>query len=212
MEGDVSAAGDVVTTLAFQSTPSAWRETALFLRFFGWKRYFNPLPPHGGRLSRQTTQLTLTWISIHSLRMEGDTCTETLGRSIRISIHSLRMEGDRCRRRRCRCASEFQSTPSAWRETLFVLCRRTCGKFQSTPSAWRETLRKAFILTGEKHFNPLPPHGGRLNKRPEIVTNFCISIHSLRMEGDWNLDTGQASIDHFNPLPPHGGRRCTFHQ
>ena len=33
--------------------------------------------------------------------------------------------------------------------------------FQSTPSAWRET-----------------------NECPKIIANFCISIHSLRMEGD----------------------------
>ena len=34
-------------------------------------------------------------------------------------------------------------------------------KFQSTPSAWRETLLLPFFLFSRSHFNPLPPHGGR---------------------------------------------------
>ena len=33
-----------------------------------------------------------------------------------------------------------------------------------------------------------------------------ISIHSLRMEGDQHLPTYTYKISHFNPLPPHGGR------
>ena len=33
-----------------------------------------------------------------------------------------------------------------------------------------------------------------------------ISIHSLRMEGDF-VENDEFTIDtHFNPLPPHGGR------
>ena len=34
--------------------------------------YFNPLPPHGGRLGTQTEKNRSETISIHSLRMEGD--------------------------------------------------------------------------------------------------------------------------------------------
>ena len=56
--------------------------------------------------------------------------------------------------------------------------------FQSTPSAWRETF-----------FNPFQ------------LLIFCISIHSLRMEGDRSEACGRASHGYFNPLPPHGGRR-----
>ena len=56
---------------AFQSTPSAWRETNVLP---------NPMPNHG--------------ISIHSLRMEGDPLTAQLETIAFISIHSLRMEGD----------------------------------------------------------------------------------------------------------------------
>ena len=45
-------------------------------------------------------------------------------------------------------------------------------------------MRKAFILTGEKHFNPLPPYGGRPTAKPQHFFRSGISIHSLRMEGD----------------------------
>ena len=147
--------------LSFQSTPSAWRETHT--------------PPKLHQLPH---------ISIHSLRMEGDPVSS--GKTIRqsISIHSLRMEGDNYvfrfengkinfnplpphggrpyfRKRPLR-NQQFQSTPSAWRETIrLYLTVHMESVFQSTPSAWRETYRKS-----------LP------------VDNIEISIHSLRMEGD----------------------------
>ena len=56
--------------------------------------------------------------------------------------------------------------------------------FQSTPSAWRETSGGVDCLGGRGHFNPLPPHGGRLITMPIDFKKFNISIHSLRMEGD----------------------------
>ena len=36
------------------------------------ERYFNPLPPHGGRLYGGNKLTAYRIISIHSLRMEGD--------------------------------------------------------------------------------------------------------------------------------------------
>ena len=71
MEGDYYDNKGMIVVNAFQSTPSAWRETSL-----------------------KMTNLQLIHISIHSLRMEGDTqeCEQRFDRNI--SIHSLRMEGD----------------------------------------------------------------------------------------------------------------------
>ena len=57
--------------------------------------YFNPLPPHGGRRYQDIMYDRNRNISIHSLRMEGDSTKrkqQELDR--KISIHSLRMEGD----------------------------------------------------------------------------------------------------------------------
>ena len=57
------------------------------------------------------------------------------------------------------------------------------------------------------HFNPLPPHGGRLHGVGRHLRVICISIHSLRMEGDSSLWRYRFPFPHFNPLPPHGGRQ-----
>ena len=80
---------------------------------------------------------------------------------------------------------KFQSTPSAWRETRLVIIPFNARfTFQSTPSAWRETAVLQSPLYG-----------------------FYISIHSLRMEGDFvTLFYFHLCTSHFNPLPPHGGR------
>ena len=73
----------------------------------------------GDVLSRSPSKLYS--ISIHSLRMEGDVKNHTCNFSIiAISIHSLRMEGDYMRLGDSFIDSAFQSTPSAWRETLLV--------------------------------------------------------------------------------------------
>ena len=60
--------------------------------------------------------------------------------SLRISIHSLRMEGD----------------------SVMTFPTFTTAIFQSTPSAWRETKAIPQIIVELWNFNPLPPHGGRL--------------------------------------------------
>ena len=58
-----------------------------------------------------------TIISIHSLRMEGDISVNGSRWVQDISIHSLRMEGDETKYIIINVFLEFQSTPSAWRET-----------------------------------------------------------------------------------------------
>ena len=62
-------------------------------------------------------------------------------------------------------------------------------------------MRKAFILTGEKHFNPLPPHGGRRRKILTSNKTMFISIHSLRMEGDPVLVCQNGKIKTFQSTP-----------
>ena len=94
------------------------------------------------------------------------------------------MEGDDESRDRYNLAEAFQSTPSAWRETEYLMGIIRKVVFQSTPSAWRET-----IVT-------------RIPRIPYV----CISIHSLRMEGDRDRLTAARQFLYFNPLPPHGGR------
>ena len=179
---------DFLTSLPrFQSTPSAWRETTYISPRENFSQSFQSTPSAwretgwGADMAAEKQ-----FISIHSLRMEGD---QRLGKSPEprnISIHSLRMEGDNRRQQPQAKASHFnplpphggrldkiteqdyadlfQSTPSAWRETYIRMDIVTHQIFQSTPSAWRET-------------QPIPI-------KPTKVT---ISIHSLRMEGDCHM-------------------------
>ena len=124
-------------------------------------------------------------ISIHSLRMEGDSpmrdcwiplCLfQSTPSAWRETSHTVTAK---------LAVGKFQSTPSAWRETSHtVTAKLAVGKFQSTPSAWRETVSFPPSLGVDSYFNPLPPHGGRR----------CCQRQFSR-------------IIYFNPLPPHGGR------
>ena len=122
----------------------------------------------------------------------------------------------------------FQSTPSAWRET------RRDSPVRQAPGISIHSLRMegdtpySRTVRRPPHFNPLPPHGGRLAaylymdkenrisihslrmegdvQPPEPKTNGGISIHSLRMEGDEKRLCHHSPQPNFNPLPPHGGR------
>ena len=109
-----------------------------------------------------------------------------------ISIHSLRMEGDISGTIDWDGDETFQSTPSAWRETgnaveigdlneISIHSLRMEGDRRHEKLAWRIC-----------HFNPLPPHGGRLRLTPSTGWGEHISIHSLRMEGDEENWSGKA--------------------
>ena len=119
MEGDIKKSGYSVFVPAFQSTPSAWRETAFFFAATVGIKYFNPLPPHGGRPTHS-----------ESFCIAGFTFQST---------PSAWRETPR--RQELRKDWKFQSTPSAWRETFCSAAYAADKPFQSTPSAWRETLR-----------------------------------------------------------------------
>ena len=79
----------------FQSTPSAWRETRFNLVFFCICFNFNPLPPHGGRpvlrLPKSTRRRNFNPLPPHGGRPLP---TLPYFGHLYISIHSLRMEGD----------------------------------------------------------------------------------------------------------------------
>ena len=57
-----------------------------------------------------------------------------------------------------------------------------------------------------RHFNPLPPHGGRLPLLLSIVPRmrFQSTPSAWRETG---ICPQRLRRCHFNPLPPHGGRR-----
>ena len=169
-------------------------------------RYFNPLPPHGGRRTQwgiYHCHRHFNPLPPHGGRLHTD---HKDGGTNHISIHSLRMEGDR-------------------RQYLYQL---RYYNFNPLPPHGGRPGQKRHTGT-VCHFNPLPPHGGRLpvhriraglcrisihslrmegDQEAAVCLSFLkgISIHSLRMEGDryWSAHTW--ILGHFNPLPPHGGR------
>ena len=84
--------------------------------------------------------------------------------------------------------TSFQSTPSAWRETNYVINLPWCHLlFQSTPSAWRETFTTvATVISGNISIHSLRMEGDAVSLEPYRRTAE-ISIHSLRMEGDFEI-------------------------
>ena len=172
MEGDRFNLVFFCIYFIFQSTPSAWREThKINSSGFHFIISIHSLRMEGDIIQAKRGK-TSTNISIHSLRMEGDIFCRLLHFCFCISIHSLRMEGDRIHNilfchlahfnplpphggrqffaNPCFKSSLFQSTPSAWRETLARTSNLQALAFQSTPSAWRETAklhRKAFFIS-----------------------------------------------------------------
>ena len=178
-------------------------------RLFGaMSLYFNPLPPHGGRLSSNVISSNPEYFNPlppHGGRLLG------LPQSTRrrtyfnpLPPHGGRLEKS-CKKL---LYNSFQSTPSAWRETPFFFYIPIYRHFISIHSLRMEgdSRPKCNVSRPRCHFNPLPPHGGRqrITDSPEGV--LIISIHSLRMEGDVGNGRALHTLDNFNPLPPHGGR------
>ena len=87
------------------------------------------------------------FISIHALRVEGDTCRRSVRRK-RIYFYPRPPGGGRPRLSpNSAQRSIFLSTPSGWRATLTALIASPVALFLSTPSGWRATAKtdKVFI-------------------------------------------------------------------
>ena len=206
----------------FQSTPSVWRETRAALRRKTPDRNFNPLPPCGGRRILSTSPSWITdfnplppcggrllcaggvnmtiYISIHSLRVEGDFLIFLLDRFFSISIHSLRVEGDEITSVMTENQIIFQSTPSVWRETAASASFLLSVSFQSTPSVWRETHIQIFHLVRRKiSIHSVRLEGDCRSGIVRLVLN--ISIHSLRVEGDLGRTGILTQLHRFQSTP-----------
>ena len=204
----------------FQSTPSVWRETQQ-LGFPVVSKAFQSTPSVWRETGDLPKLLFSRVISIHSLRMEGDGCTNP--ESIRenyfnplppyggrpyigthrrqhssISIHSLRMEGDHYSILLHFLQGDFNPLPPyGGRPVSF--CHNFVDKiFQSTPSVWRETAVYFADPVAIEDFNPLPPYGGRPFCLFHCNSSKFISIHSLRMEGDSLEQFQQAAERHIS--------------
>ena len=133
--------------------------------------------------------------------MEGDSVL-CIGHSHnQISIHTLRMEGDSTVWRRCLRSSLFQSTPSAWRVTRPPSSGKRRDKFQSTPSAWRVTRATYLLPETSPQFQSTPSAWRVTSGGSRLGRNQQISIHTLRMEGDNFINNIIAHIKGFQSTP-----------
>ena len=94
--------------------------------------------------------------------MEGDWEIDCSEQCPSISIHSLRMEGDPKRAERLLAGLIFQSTPSAWRETVRQLSEEFRRLISIHSLRMEGDCRTVRAHCKDLYFNPLPPHGGRL--------------------------------------------------
>ena len=161
VEGDCSNCGKSIAVRYFNPLPPCGgrpcqRATPSLLD------YFNPLPPCGGRPFYFSVGLIIYDISIHSRRVEGD---------LKQTFLPLLDLG-------------FQSTPSVWRETILLYVLYCAERISIHSLRVEGDLCSRFLPPRSiNYFNPLPPCGGR---------------HASV--------TGRSYSPHFNPLPPCGGR------
>ena len=147
---------------------------------------FYPRPPGGGRPRQRKGEDAMTKISIHALRVEGDSFTAIPNEQSRnfyprppgggrlwfmgirryihgISIHALRVEGDGfapCMPRKRR--PYFYPRPPGGGRPRPTLILQTPSRFLSTPSGWRATEAWRKFYCSSPNFYPRPPGGGRL--------------------------------------------------
>ena len=174
------------------------------------KSNFYPRPPGGGRPRPAVGVRRDRLISIHALRVEGDTrqkenpCKYALflstpsgwratgkykvptAKAQEISIHALRVEGDAPRI--CRLKHL----------TISIHALRVEGDFKTERFPVRQRISiHALRVEGDKREAAAKPTP-------------TISIHALRVEGDWLSQTRACCLINFYPRPPGGGRRPFF--
>ena len=145
----------------FLSTPSGWRATTKeYRKIMGTLISIHALRVEGDTLGHQ--EAVFFAISIHALRVEGDSLLYAVRGEHAISIHALRVEGDNPTPRfRGDMSGDFYPRPPGGGRLVYDLDLLLYYGFLSTPSGWRAT----DVAIDDRH---------------------CarISIHALRVEGD----------------------------
>ena len=129
--------------------------------------------------------------------MEGDFPLPPSLPCAAISIHSLRVEGDTIENNPFLDGfANFNPLPPCGGRLLQLLIQCQQLDFNPLPPCGGRLYQEMGTHRGRGHFNPLPPCGGRPEKEQKLCTRFTISIHSLRVEGDEprRCDTGGALI------------------
>ena len=134
--------------LLFQSTPSVWRATLqqIISLLFMWN--FNPHPPCGGRLYHIKNLTNFVRISIHTLRVEGDSITRGSPNSLKYFNPHPPCGGRPPFILHPQSApTDFNPHPPCGGRLLLGLKIRFCQYlFQSTPSVWRATYKLLLLF------------------------------------------------------------------
>ena len=129
--------GEKREAAAFLSTPSGWRATStVFCALLDM-----PISIHALRVEGDTPHIQArvrVSISIHALRVEGDLKAAIVVDNRLISIHALRVEGDVCNINLCAYHVDFYPRPPGGGRPAFYRDTRT-----------------------QPYFYPRPPGGGR---------------------------------------------------
>ena len=147
--------------------------------------HFYPRPPGGGRLLLAAVGTLRRSISIHALRVEGD-YTSRIEPDEPPNFYPRPPGGGRLET--CRSTfkiSNFYPRPPGGGRLQSVVNPEWREGFLSTPSGWRATCMSGKMHTRTEHFYPRPPGGGRQVRLAYMVIYRSISIHALRVEGDF---------------------------
>ena len=174
------------------------------------RRYFNPLPPHGGRRRRCGISSALQHFNPlppHGGRHDRLTAARRFLYFNPLPPHGGRLNSGCCWKR-CRI---FQSTPSAWRETwqhgrncrmqhISIHSLRMEGDYTASDRQARQAISiHSLRMEGDKRY---------------FVALFalCISIHSLRMEGDVAENHISAELKPFQSTPSAWRETAKLHR
>ena len=171
------------------------------------QRNFYPRPPGGGRQDDYNNIIILYKISIHALRVEGDSILRTASQRNRDFYPRPPGGGRRIFSSSSSILLRFLSTPSGWRATLHVLIRQVIKRryFYPRPPGGGRPLYIEFAETIDKFLST--PSGWRATtSHLSIRRRDAISIHALRVEGDLLRHARRFKMAYFYPRPPGGGR------
>ena len=129
-------------------------------------------------------------ISIHALRVEGDTPFIRCFVQIVISIHALRVEGDHHNRKNTTKPNYFYPRPpGGGRPETGQQPNPHARAFLSTPSGWRATPGQRQHRAVSRAFLSTPSGWRATFSYGLTPVSFRISIHALRVEGDLKVES-----------------------
>ena len=157
----------------FLSTPSGWRATAARGAIHAPAQHFYPRPPGGGRPAMRDPIASSSCISIHALRVEGDSgiCVTSITTSYfyprppgggRQAI----MDGTKMVR-----VDFYPRPPGGGRQGKSTMARPQKDFYPRPPGGGRRLRCRS--RRGSKNFYPRPPGGGRQQKRTKFSSVFA---------------------------------------